>query len=274
MKIAVGMLNDLRDDGSDDVGQHFLEDDEEAACAQRAGRQNELLILQLEHLGAGDAAHAHPLGQHQGKDDGHHAGLQYQQQQCDDDQTGDAVGDLEEALHQHIHLAAEIARDKAVAHADDHVNDRSGHSDDEGDAGTFPSTGPDVAAVQVASEPVVDVILAFFDIVVDDLRAGGGAHLLAAVQNAELLDAGHAGRKVFLAQILAGVGVVIHARAKDGQQQDDEDHDQAQHSALLAEEADADIFPEALGRKVGIHRDLGGVVFPGKLFGGEAVLRV
>ena len=139
----------LRDDGSDDVGQHFLEDDEEAACAQRAGGQNELLILQLEHLSAGDPAHAHPLGEHQGKDDGHHAGLQHQKQQRDDDQTGDAVGDLEEALHQHIHLAAEIARDKAVAHADDHINDRSGHGDDEGDAGTFPSTGPDVAAVQI-----------------------------------------------------------------------------------------------------------------------------
>ena len=134
-------------------------------------------------------------------------GCKHQKQQRHDDQTGDAVGDFEEALHQHIHLAAEVARDKAVAHADDHVNDGSSHGDDEGDAGTFPGTGPDVTAIQVAAEPVVDVILAFFDIVVDDLGAGGGAHLLAAVQNAELLDAGHAGREVFLAQILAGVGV-------------------------------------------------------------------
>ena len=266
--------HDLGDDGSDDVGQHFLKDNEEAAGTQSAGSQNEFLVLQLEHLSAGDAAHAHPLGQHQSEDDGDHAGLQHQKQQRNDDQTGDAVGNFKKALHQHIHLAAEVARDEAVAHTDDHINDGSRHGDDKRDAGAFPGTGPDVAAIEVAAEPVVDVILAFFDIVVDDLRAGGGAHLLAAVQNAELLDAGHAGREVFLAQILAGVGVVIHARAKDGQQQDDEDHDQAQHSAFLAEEADADIFPEALGRKVGIHRDLGGVIFPGKLFGGEAVLRV
>ena len=53
-----------------------------------------------------------------------------------------------------------------------------------------------------------------------------------------------------------------------------DDHHEAQHGALLAEEADADVFPEALGREVGIHRDLSGVVLPGKLCLGELVLRV
>ena len=43
---------------------------------------------------------------------------------------------------------------------------------------------------------------------------------------------------------------------------------------LFAEEADADVFPEALGREVGIHRDFSGVVLPGKLCLGELVLRV
>ena len=266
--------HDLSDDGSDDVGQHFLKDDKEAAGTQSAGSQNEFLVLQLEHLGAGDAAHAHPLGQHQGEDDGDHAGLQHQKQQRDDDQTGDAVGNFKKALHQHIHLAAEVARDEAIAHADDHINDGSRHGDDQGDAGTFPGTGPDVAAIEVAAEPVVDVILAFFDIVVDDFRTGGRAHLLAAVQNAELLDAGDARREVLLAQILTGISISIHSRAKDGQQQDDHDHHEAQHGALLAEEADADVFPEALGREVGIHRDLSRVVLPGKLCLGELVLRV
>ena len=239
--------HDLRDDGSDDVGQHFLEDDEEAAGAQRAGGQNELLILQLEHLRAGDAAHAHPFGQHQGKDDGHHAGLQHQQQQRDDDQPGDAVGHLQKALHHHIHSAAEVARDQAVAHADDHINDGRSHRDDQGDPGAFPCTGPDVAAVQIAAEPVVDVQLVFFLISVGHLGAGGGAHLLAAVQDAEALDARHTGSKVLLAQILAGVGIAVHARAKNGQQHDDDDQDQAQHGAPLAEKAEDGIANIALG---------------------------
>ena len=86
-----------------------LKDDKEAAGTQSAGSQNEFLVLQLEHLSAGDAAHAHPLGQHQSKDDGDHAGLQHQKQQRDDDQTRDAVGHFEEALHQQIHFSAKVA---------------------------------------------------------------------------------------------------------------------------------------------------------------------
>ena len=74
---------------------------------------------------------------------------------------------------------------------------------------------------------------------------------------------GTRGGKILLAQILTGISISIHPRAKDGQQQDDHDHHEAQHGTLLAEEADADVFPEALGREVGIHRDLSGVVLPG-----------
>ena len=266
--------HDLRDDGSDDVGQHFLEDDEEAACTQRAGGQHEFLILQLEHLGAGDAAHAHPLGQHQGKDDGDHAGLQHQQQQRNDDQAGNAVGYLEEALHHHIHPAAKVAGDQAIAHADDHIDDSGGHRDDQGDTGTLPGAGPDIAAVQVTAEPVVDIVLALFHIGVDALAAGGGAHLLAAVQDAEALDARHTGSKVLLAQILAGVGIAVHARAKNGQQHDDDDQEQAQHGAPLAEEAEDGILPEALGRKVGIHGDLIVVVLEDKLLVLKGVLGI
>ena len=265
--------HNLRDDGSDDVGQHFLENDEEAARAQRAGRQNKFLILQFEHLGAGDAAHAHPLGQHQSEDDGHHAGLQHQQQQCDDDQPGDAVGHFQKALHHHIDLAAEVAGDQAIAHADDHIDDGGGHGDDEGNASALPRTGPDVAAVEVAAEPVVDVQFLLFLISVGHLGAGGGAHLLAAVQNAELLNAGHTGRKVLLAQVLARVGVAVHAGAEDGQQHDEDDEHEAQHRALFLEEADERILPEALGCKVGIHRDLGLVVLELEIGGGEGFIR-
>ena len=96
-----------------------------------------------------------------------------------------------------------------------------------------PCTGPDVAAVEVAAEPVVDVQFLLFLISVGHLGAGGGAHLLAAVQNAELLNAGHTGRKVLLAQVLAGVGVAVHAGAEDGQQHDEDDEHEAQHRALF-----------------------------------------
>ena len=130
------------------------------------------------------------------------------------------------------------------------------------------------AMMRVAAEPVVHIVLAFFDVIVDDLGAGGGAHLLAAIQNAEALDARYTGGKVFLAQLLAGVGVAVHARAKDGQQHDEHDEDEAQHGALLAEEADAGIFPEALGRKVGVHGDLIVVVLEGEIRLVELVLGV
>ena len=62
--------------------------------------------------------------------DGDHAGLEHQQKQRDDHQTGDAVGNFKKALHQHIHLAAEVARDEAIAHADDHIDDGGGHGDE------------------------------------------------------------------------------------------------------------------------------------------------
>ena len=90
----------------------------------------------------------------------------------------------------------------------------------------------------------------------------------------KLLNARHAGGKVLLAQVLAGVGVIVHARAKHGQQHDENDEDQAQHRALFAEEADADVLPEALGRKVGIHCELGIVVLAGKILCGKAVLGI
>ena len=46
---------------------------------------------------------------------------------------GDAVGYLEEALHHHIHPAAKVAGDQAIAHADDHIDDSGGHRDDQGE---------------------------------------------------------------------------------------------------------------------------------------------
>ena len=91
---------------------------------------------------------------------------------------------------------------------------------------------------------------------------------------AEALDARHTGSKVLLAQILAGVGIAVHARAKNGQQHDDDDQDQAQHGAPLAEEAEDGILPEALGRKVGIHGDLIVVVLEGKLLVLKGVLGI
>ena len=266
--------HDLRDDGSDDVGQHFLEDDEEAACAQRAGGQHELLILQLEHLSAGNAAHAHPLGEHQGKDNGDHAGLEHQQKQRDDHQTGDAVGNFQKTLHHHIHLAAKVAGDQAVAHADDHIDDGGGNRDDQGHAGTLPGTGPDIAAIGVAAEPVVDILLALFHIGIHCLGTGGGAHFLVTVEDAEVLQHLHAGRKVFLAQLLTGVGILVHAGAKCRQQHDKDNEDQAEHRALFAEEAHPHILPEALCGKVRVHCDLCVVMLEHKVLLVEGMLGI
>ena len=214
------------------------------------------------------------IHEHQGKDNGDHAGFEHQQKQRDDHQTGDAVGNFQETLHHHIHLAAKVAGDQAVAHADDHIDDGGGNRDDQGHAGTLPGTGPDIAAIGVTAEPVVDILLALFHIGIHCLGTGGGAHFLVTVEDAEVLQHLHAGRKVFLAQLLTGVGILVHAGAKCRQQHDKDNEDQAEHRALFAEEAHPHILPEALCGKVRVHCDLCVVMLEHKVLLVEGMLGI
>ena len=119
----------------------------------------------------------------------------------------------------------------------------------------------EVVGAVVGGQGVVHAVQLLFFVVVYLFGAGGGGHGFASVKDSVLFQEFDPGSQVFLAQLLPGVGVGVHARADDGHNGDKDDEDQSDHRAQVAEVADAYVLPEALGGKVGIQSDLFRVIF-------------
>ena len=247
----------LGDDLADDVGQNFLKDNGEAARAQGAACQHELLFFQLEHLGPGDTAHVDPFGNDQRQHDGGKARLDHQQQQGHHHQAGNAVVDLHDTLHDGVHPAAEVTADQAIAHADGHV-DGSGHNRNaQADTGAFPHTGPDVAAQRIGAEPVVCIGKFLVLITIHHTGTGGGGHGLVTVKDAEIFQNRNAGCQILFAQ---GLGVVVpaaHARAHDGHNHDQDNQNQRHHCAFVGDKAVQHVVPVPLAGKVRVQMLVG-----------------
>ena len=205
------------------------------------------MLLELEHFRAADLAHADPLGEQQGHNNQHHALGHENGQHGHDDQPGDGVADLHDALHDVVRHAAEEAGDQAIAHADDHIDDDGDKGDDEGDAGPLPGAGPQVPAHVVGTEQEGvlreqrGVVAAALDDA-GDLRPDAPGHNLLAL----LAGDGHD----------AVVIIGVHHGPKGGEEHDEQDDDQPHHSPPVAEEADGDALPVALGGEVLVGGDI------------------
>ena len=65
-------------------------------------------FLDLHYLSPGDTAHFHPARQHQGQDDGTHAGFQDQHEECHHYKGRNTSYDIDDSLHQDIRHATEV----------------------------------------------------------------------------------------------------------------------------------------------------------------------
>ena len=66
---ARNRYHDLGDQRTRDIRQDLLKQNEGVSRTERARSLRKFLILQAQHLRAGDNAHLHPAGQHERKDD-------------------------------------------------------------------------------------------------------------------------------------------------------------------------------------------------------------
>ena len=93
--------------------------------AERAGRLDERLVLEREHLPAHDARHGQPLHRAQ-RDEQHEQALgEEHQQQDDEEDVRQRVEHVDDAHHELVDLAADVARDRAVADADEDRHQRA-----------------------------------------------------------------------------------------------------------------------------------------------------
>ncbi len=151
-------------------------------------------------------------------------GLQDHHQQNDDNQVRNTVDDLQQAHHDDIQRAAEVAGDAAVNAAQNQIDQRADHGDGQRHAAAHPDAGEDVAAERIRAE-IMHVAFA--------LRAALVAH--------------RAHRGVGVAVMLLAIVEFGNHRRKDAhrrQQQNDRDADhrdlvfpQAAHGVLHEREA-------------------------------------
>ena len=137
------------------LGKKWRCDQPPGAGAERAGGDDELGPLELQHLAADEAGDLGPLGQREGDDDREHAGLEHDDEERDPDQEGDGDHDVDEAHDRHVDPPAVEAGEAADDDADQHLGERGDEADGERDAGADPDLQPDVAAERVGAEPVL-----------------------------------------------------------------------------------------------------------------------
>ena len=99
-------------------------------------------------------------------------------------------------------------------------------------------------------------------ILVHELRAGGGLHLLGAVEDAEILDHLHTRCEVLHLQILCREAVAGDLRPDDRHESNQDNKHETDDGTLLMEEARRHILPEGLGGEVAVDRDLAGIILP------------
>ena len=164
----------------------MLEHDSGVLRAQGSGRKDVLLVLEAVELHTGSTRHADPSRCKEGyeQDEGLAGRAHVVFQKGNDDDGGHGAEDLGEALHDEIHLAAEVARDGAPDHTDDEVGGSHNGSEDKGEACAVGEAGEDILTRLGGTEQeqgLLDAVLPDLVVLVDIVLVILGSHLDTAV---------------------------------------------------------------------------------------------
>ena len=142
----------------------MAEDDASLGESQRNRGFDEFLFLEREDLTANDAGHREPFDRSDADEEEPEFVAEVGREDDDDDEEREAVEDIDDAHHDGVGAAAEVAGSGTVDDADGEGDGRGEQSDAQRDAATVENAREDVATEVVASKEVGD-FLAF---------AGGG----------------------------------------------------------------------------------------------------
>ena len=118
------------------------------------GRFDELLVLQRQCLAAHDARHVHPGDQADADEQQFDVATEGDQQQDQEEHIGNGHHDVDEAHHQVVQPATEVAGDGAVQRADDDGDEGADDADHQRDLAAQSNAGKKVAAFVVGAEVV------------------------------------------------------------------------------------------------------------------------
>ena len=267
----------LRDDRANGVGQDVAEDQGTVPRAHRAGSQHVLIVLIAVELRTDHAAHADPAGDDHNQNKRGYASTEEQNEQNRHDLERYAAQHLNDALHEHVDLAAIVAGDRAVYNADEAVDDHGAETNQQGDTRAAPHTDPQVAADVIGTEPEVVVARVSQDVLAD-LQAHHRNFLLAvipgvllkdlhdralflilgelglldlddlgAVKDAEVFQHRNARGQKAKAGVHLAVAIAGEHRRKDRHQYDKDDDDRCENGRLVLLEAQPRVHEEADG---------------------------
>src|SRR5215211_2212115 len=141
------------DDDVEDVGDEVLGYQAEGACPEGTRGEEELLLLEPEHLAPDQARRTSPAGKPYGDGQREDAGPEDQQGKDGDYEDGDAVQDLDDTLHNVVDLAAVVPRAGTVGHADAQVHCGNQGGDVQRDPGAHPDPVEHASPELVCTEP-------------------------------------------------------------------------------------------------------------------------
>ncbi len=139
---------------ADEVGNDVPEDDLERPLPGSACGLDEFALLDRQRLAAHDARHGQPFERADRDEEQIDVAAEDHHQDDDEQDVGQRIHDVDEAHHDRIEPAAEIAGDRAVEHADDDRDDGRRQRDGKRHLRAVEHAGQQVAAVLVGAEIV------------------------------------------------------------------------------------------------------------------------
>ena len=132
----------------------MAQDDGAARNPGGAGGLDEFLALDGQRLAAHDARHGQPFDGADGGEDEHDVPLEHGEQQDHEEDEGQGVQHVDDAHHEIVDAAAEIAGGSAPCDADHQADGGGDDADHERDAQADHQAGQEVAALDVGAEDV------------------------------------------------------------------------------------------------------------------------
>src|SRR5215212_11055105 len=142
-------------DEPEGVRDQVLPHKPEPARPEGARGEGKLLVFQLQHPAAHDPRHERPAGQAYRNGEGYDPGVEDDHREYRDHQVGDAVQDLDPALHDVVYPATQEPRDSPVDDANKYVQQGSKETDIQRHSCTSPHPRPHIPSELVRAKPIL-----------------------------------------------------------------------------------------------------------------------